>query len=87
MDSTDSLSVFLLPHGLIVDGIEDWELFNRLGNSLAPTMISNADDLITQLISNITLRNEDPTLLETARRQAAHHHHVGGGDAWKSYED
>ena len=57
----------------IADGIEDWELFNRLGSS-SRSFISHADDLITQLISNITAagRVEDPALLERVRRQAAH---------------
>ena len=55
----------------IADGIEDWELFNRLGHRAAP-MIANADDLITQLVSNMTERVEDPGLLERVRRQAAH---------------
>ena len=54
----------------IADGIEDWELFNKLGTS--PNLISKADDLITQLVSNITTRNPDPILLERVRRQAAH---------------
>lgn len=56
----------------IADGIEDWELFNRLGTS--HRSISRADDLITQLISNITAagRVENPALLERVRRQAAH---------------
>ena len=57
----------------IADGIEDWQLFSRLGTS-GGSSISHADDLITQLISNITAvgRVEDPALLERVRRQAAH---------------
>jgi hypothetical protein len=54
----------------IADGIEDWELFNKLGASDA--LISNADDLITQLVRNVTERTADPALLEKVRRQAAH---------------
>ena len=54
----------------IADGIEDWELFNRLGATDAS--ISRADDLITQLVSNMTDHARDPVLLERVRRQAAH---------------
>eukprot|EP00035_Acanthoeca_spectabilis_P017163 m.358835 g.358835 ORF g.358835 m.358835 type:complete len:670 (-) comp16619_c0_seq85:933-2942(-) len=53
----------------IADGIEDWELFNKLG---ATASISKAADLITQLVMNITVRQEDPALLERLRREAAH---------------
>ena len=52
----------------IADGIEDWELFNRLG---ATGSISHADDLITQMISNMTEWTEDAVLLEKLRREAA----------------
>ena len=54
----------------IADGIEDWELFNKLGATDA--YISNAADLIVQLVRNETERVEDPRLLEKVRRQAAH---------------
>jgi hypothetical protein len=54
----------------IADGIEDWELFNKLGAT--SKSISNAADLIIQLVSNQTARTEDPGLLEKVRRQAAH---------------
>ena len=54
----------------IADGIEDVELFKQLG--LSDSSLSNAADLITQLVSNATQRTEDPRLLETVRRQAAH---------------
>jgi hypothetical protein len=54
----------------IADGIEDWELFNRLGATTRS--ISMAADLISQLVSNATVRTEDPRLLEKVRRQAAH---------------
>jgi len=53
----------------IADGIEDWQLLNRIGST--PERLSNAADLITQVVSNQTTRTEDPTLLETLRRQAA----------------
>ena len=53
----------------IADGIEDWELFNKLGASDAS--LSHAADLITQLVTNETARHEDPQLLEQLRRQAA----------------
>ena len=52
----------------IADGIEDWELFHKLG---ANASISTAADLITQLVSNETMRVENPQLLEKVRRQAA----------------
>ena len=54
---------------LVADGIEDWQLFRRLG--LDNASISNGDDLITQLIRNMTSRTGDPALLEHVRRQAA----------------
>ena len=54
----------------IADGIEDWELFNKLGATGAS--ISKAADLITQLVTNETARHEDPGLLEKLRREAAH---------------
>ena len=53
----------------IADGIEDWELLNKLGASDAS--ISHAADLITQLVTNETARHEDPKLLEQVRREAA----------------
>eukprot|EP01046_Picozoa_sp_COSAG06_P005144 COSAG06_NODE_226_length_19747_cov_9.234121_13_plen_703_part_00 len=53
----------------IADGIEDWELFNKLGATDA--YISHAADLIVQLVENETVRVENPQLLETVRRQAA----------------
>ena len=53
----------------IADGIEDWELLNKLGANDAS--ISYAADLITQLVTNETARHEDPQLLEQVRRQAA----------------
>ena len=53
----------------IADGIEDWQLFNRL--ALDTHSISLAADLITQLVSNATARHEDPCLLERVRREAA----------------
>ena len=53
----------------IADGIEDWELFHRLGTTDAS--LSKAADLITQLVSNETVRVEDPRLLEVVRRRAA----------------
>ena len=34
--------------------------------------ISNAADLISELVTNETSRNEDPSLLERLRREAAH---------------
>jgi hypothetical protein len=49
---------------------QDWELFNKLGTSSAS--ISNAADLISQLVANETMRREDPSLLEKLRREAAH---------------
>ena len=55
---------------LVAEGIEDWQLFRRLG--LDNTSISNGDDLITQLVTNETARHEDPGLLEKLRREAAH---------------
>lgn len=42
----------------IADGIEDWELFNKLGAT--SKSISNAADLIIQLVSNQTAWTEDP---------------------------
>ena len=58
----------------IADGIEDWELFRRLGQVDGGRSSNNsrAADLITQLVSNGTARHEDPRLLERVRRQAAH---------------
>jgi len=53
----------------IADGIEDWELLNKLGATEAS--ISRAADLIAQLVTNETARHEDPSLLETLRRMAA----------------
>jgi len=53
----------------IADGIEDWQLFSRLG--VDGSSISKGDDLITQLVRNMTSRTGDPTLLEKVRRQAA----------------
>lgn len=58
----------------IRDGIEDWELFSRLGHSgvtAAEPLISNAADLIRQAVLNDTARREDPALLERLRREAA----------------
>ena len=52
----------------IADGIEDWELYNMLGEAGG---ISAAADLITQLVSNETTRRDDPALLERVRREAA----------------
>ena len=54
----------------IADGIEDWELFNKLGAS--GSRISHAADLISQLVTNETARHEEPALLEKLRREAAH---------------
>jgi hypothetical protein len=54
----------------IADGIEDWELFNRLGTTT--DHLAKGADLITRLITNITHRTEDPRLLEMVRREAAH---------------
>ena len=56
--------------GNVADGIEDLELFARLG--LNVLNVSSSADLLTQLISNYTSRHEDPRLLEKVRRQAAH---------------
>jgi len=53
----------------IADGIEDWQLFHRLG--VDTTSISHADDLIAQLVRNMTDRTSDPRLLERVRREAA----------------
>eukprot|EP01043_Picozoa_sp_COSAG02_P024245 COSAG02_NODE_1320_length_13269_cov_11.420058_7_plen_83_part_00 len=50
---------------------QDWELFNKLGTSNSAS-ISNAADLISQLVTNETTRREDPCLLEKIRREAAH---------------
>ena len=52
----------------IADGIEDYQLFRRLGST---DSISNGDDLITQVIANLTAWDDDPLVLERARRQAA----------------
>lgn len=51
-------------------GIEDWELFNRLGYS--SERISNAADLIRRTVVNATNHTQDPLLLEQLRRHAAH---------------
>ena len=48
----------------------DWQLFKRLG--VDDTSINNGDDLIAQLVRNMTSRTQDPGLLERVRRQAAH---------------
>ena len=57
----------------IADGIEDWQLFQRLGSAdLNGGRVSKGGDLIAQLISNLTSRVEDPRLLEKVRREAAH---------------
>ena len=48
----------------------DWELFNKLGATVGA--VSKADDLITQLVMNVTSRTPDAVLLEKVRRQAAH---------------
>lgn len=53
----------------LADGIEDLQLFQQLG--LDATSISNADDLITLLVRNMTARTGNPVLLEQVRRQAA----------------
>jgi len=53
----------------IADGIEDWELFNKLGADDAH--ISKAADLIIQLMRNETVRIENPALLERVRCEAA----------------
>ena len=69
----------------IADGIEDWQLFHMLGAT--QDRISLAADLITQLVSNATVRAEDPRLLESVRRAAARrvvsrrHGSVAGGVA------
>ena len=57
----------------VADGIEDWQLFQRLGSSHSSThgAVSDADDLITRVISNLTQWNDDPLALERARRMAA----------------
>jgi hypothetical protein len=55
----------------IVDGIEDAALWARLGVDPA-TGLSRGADLIQQLVVNGTHRNENPTLMESVRRQAAH---------------
>ena len=54
----------------IADGIEDWELCNKLGATGAS--LSNAADLITRLVRNRTDFERDPKALERARREAAH---------------
>eukprot|EP00039_Didymoeca_costata_P011634 m.164356 g.164356 ORF g.164356 m.164356 type:complete len:644 (+) comp15233_c0_seq9:178-2109(+) len=51
----------------IADGIEDWELFNKLGATTGA--ISNAADLIAQIVTNGTNFNDNPLLLENLRRQ------------------
>ena len=57
----------------IADGIEDWQLFQRLGSAeVNGGRVSKGGDLIAQLISNLTSRVEDPRLLEKVRREAAH---------------
>ena len=50
-------------------GIEDRELFHRLGYS--DELISRAGDLIRQMVVNDTSHVEDPLLLERLRRTAA----------------
>ena len=50
-------------------GIEDWELFQRLGYTA--DMVSHAADLIRMTVVNDTSRKEDPLLLERLRREAA----------------
>ena len=54
----------------IADGIEDWELFNKLGATGAS--LSRAADLITRLVRNRTDFELDVRALERARREAAH---------------
>jgi hypothetical protein len=53
----------------IADGIEDWELFAKLGATGASH--SHAADLITRLVRNRTDFELDPRALEQARREAA----------------
>jgi hypothetical protein len=55
---------------VVRSALQDWELFNKLGANSAS--ISNAADLISQLVTNETMRHEDPSLLEKLRREAAH---------------
>ena len=50
-------------------GIEDWELFQRLGYTT--DMVSHAGDLIRMTVVNDTSRQEDPMLLERLRREVA----------------
>ena len=50
-------------------GIEDWELFQRLGYTA--DMVSHAADLIRMTVVNDTTRKEDPLLLERLRREVA----------------
>ena len=57
------------PHA-VRSSLQDWELFNKLGSNSAS--ISNGADLISQLVTNETMRHEDPSLLEKLRREAAH---------------
>jgi hypothetical protein len=54
----------------IADGIEDWQLFKRLG--VDEMSINKGDDLIAQLVRNMTSRTQDSGLLERVRREAAH---------------
>ena len=44
-------------------------MFHKLGADA--TLISHADDLISQLVRNMTDRTGDPRLLERVRREAA----------------
>jgi hypothetical protein len=53
----------------IADGIEDWQLFSRLGATGAS--LSRAADLIARLVRNGTDYTLDPLALEAARRAAA----------------
>ena len=65
----------------IADGIEDLQLFKMLGTGVSPAgaIISHADDLIVQLVSNMSRGQPvsgvqvlpDPVRLEQVRREAA----------------
>ena len=54
----------------IADGVEDWELFNKVRAS--GSSISHAADLISRLVTNEAARHEEPALLEKLRQEAPH---------------
>ena len=53
----------------ITDGIEDWQLFDKLGAT--SSYISNGADLISQLVRNMSDYHLDSVNMEKVRRLAA----------------